>query len=186
LQSISDTDDRDVFDSVWPAPTDETVPGRSQAPLIVQNALNENTFSTASVSSMNIWVRWLMVAPASLLAWVVTLFVGIFFSAYVETLLCPPEDFISGYCDNEMVRTTVNLVFSVFAGLSAVAVILAAVVTAPANKTYVAWVSLVIGSAIAISMLGISKDCAVAIAGGTLAAAITMYFRKRETAYERR
>ncbi|TBW35053.1 hypothetical protein E0E54_13135 [Azotobacter chroococcum] len=92
--------------------------------------------------------------------------------------------FISGYCMNKAVQGRLDLLITVFAGLSAVAVIGAAVAMAPARKRAVAWCALAVGGAFA-ALLGFgSPEFHAAVSLGALAC-IGLSLRGRRRAVSR-
>lgn len=116
-------------------------------------------------------IRWLLVLPISLIAWVTMVVIGVFAHDYVQVSLCPPDDLISEFGNNDVVQIKAKWVLYFFAGLSAVAVVVAAALTAPANKVATAWTALGIGSLAAAVLGGMSPESLAALCGGTLAAA---------------
>jgi hypothetical protein len=128
---------------------------------------------------MNSSLRWLLVLPASLLAWAAVVLVGTFTHGYAETALCPPDDLVSGFCDNAKVRAKINLLLLAFVALSAIAVVAAAVATAPSRKVAVAWMSVAVGAFIAFLVAGFSTEWLSAVIAGTVAAAATTAYRRR-------
>lgn len=118
-------------------------------------------------------LRWCLVLPATLAAWYAVFIAGMLFHSQLEPLLCPPAEMVSGACGNLGVIRTLRAVIVLFAALSAVAVVLAATVTAPARKLLVAWGTFAIGSEIAILMaieVQSPLEGAAAVAAGLLTA----------------
>ncbi|TBW10957.1 hypothetical protein E0E50_09000 [Azotobacter chroococcum subsp. isscasi] len=133
---------------------------------------------------MPTWLRWLLTVPSACLAWVATAFTGMALHAHAERAWCPAEDFVSGYCMNQAVQGRLDLLITVFAGLSAVAVIGAAVAMAPARKRAVAWFALAAGGAFA-ALLGFgSPEFHAAVSLGALAC-IGLSLRGRRRAVSR-
>ena len=128
---------------------------------------------------MNSSLRWLLVLPASLLAWAAVLLVGTFTHGYAERALCPPDDLVSGFCDNATVRAKIDLLFLAFVALSAIAVVTTSVATAPSRKVAVAWMSVAVGSFIAFLVAGFSTEWLSAVIAGMLAAAATTAYHRR-------
>ncbi len=96
-------------------------------------------------------VRWIALVPVTALAWWLVLIVGMFVYGVVEQSLCPPDDWISETCANESVQTTLDYIVLAVSGLSAVGVVLSAVLIAPTNKRAVAWVAWVVVSGVAVA-----------------------------------
>jgi hypothetical protein len=135
---------------------------------------------------MSNFLRWLLVIPVSLLVWGVSLFVGTLIFGYFERALCPPEDLVSGYCDNTMVRAEIELLFSVVTAFTAIAVVAIAATMAPTKKVSVAWGALAIGSLVAYLLDGFGVQSLSAVVGGSLAAAATTaYYRKPNPSFKR-
>jgi len=122
---------------------------------------------------MNNWLRWSAIVPATIVAWFCVLVLGSFANGYLERALCPPEELVSGYCTNVEARVKLGLVIPFFAGLSAIAVVLTAIVVAPAAKSRVAWSAVAIGSVVALAIGGIAPESISAIVSGVVAAAVT-------------
>ena len=95
-------------------------------------------------------IRWLLVAPFAIAAWYVVFVVGVVTYTAVEEHLCPPDQFVSGACVNDRVMTILQVVVYAFIALSAVAVVIVAVSTAPAHRDIVAWGTFVFGAALAV------------------------------------
>ena len=128
---------------------------------------------------MRSWLRWLLTIPASILAWFVTAFVGMLFHGYAERAWCPPEEFISGYCMNKVAQARIDYLITIFAGLSAVAVIGAATAMAPARKLLVAWCAFGIGVLWAASVAFGSREFYSAVLLGALTClAFSVYLRR--------
>jgi hypothetical protein len=128
-------------------------------------------------------LRWTLVAPFAVAAWYATFFLVIVVHQAVEESACPAGQLESGSCQNERVQQLLEGVIVAFIALSAVAVVAAAAVTAPAHRVVTAWVMFGAGGlvaayfAIATSMYvaGIAAE----LAGLATAAAITRYSRAR-------
>lgn len=95
-------------------------------------------------------IRWLLVAPFAIAAWYIVFVVGVVTYTALEEHLCPADQFVSGACVNDRVMTILQVVVYAFIALSAVAVVSAAVVTAPAHRDIVAWGTLAFGAAMAV------------------------------------
>ena len=118
-------------------------------------------------------VRWILVLPAAIAAWYLVFFAGIFVHGIVEHALCPTPEFISETCVNDRVIRILHGVIVLFVALSAVAVMLAVVITAPSEKLLMTWVAFAVGSGVAIFMAVVAKspaEGAAAVAAGLLTA----------------
>ena len=124
---------------------------------------------------MNNWLRWSALVPATIFAWLGVLVIGTFVHGYLERAVCPPEDLISGYCTNAEAQAKLKLVIPFFAGLSAVAVILSAVLVAPAAKSRIAWAAVTIGGTVALTIEGIAPESISAIVFGVVTAAVVSW-----------
>ena len=92
--------------------------------------------------------------PASIASWYLVLAAGLFAHSYVEQNLCPAQDLISGFCDNRLIQTWLNLLIHACASLSALAVEVSAVSLAPNHKEWVAWATLMAGLSAAAYLAG--------------------------------
>ena len=95
-------------------------------------------------------LRWALTAPAAVAAWYAIFFIGILAHPAIERAICPAGEMISGACINENVQRILDGVIAVFVALSAVAVVSAAVATAPSHKAVVAWVVFCAGGLLAV------------------------------------
>lgn len=125
--------------------------------------------------------RWIFLIPLPVIAWLAVLFIGMLTHGYAERALCPPDDIVSGYCNDEGVQSKISWLIPAFSGLSAFAVVLTAFAVAPTDRVVAAWLALLIGSLLAAYMLGLSLAFFAALAGGLLpATALTMYQRGKK------
>jgi hypothetical protein len=97
-------------------------------------------------------VRWALVLPAALAAWYAVFLAGLIVHGWVERTFCRPEEMVSGVCGSLRMLRILHGVVVLFVALSAVAVELAAVLTAPEQKLKIAWITFAVGSALAIFM----------------------------------
>jgi len=115
------------------------------------------------------WLRWLLVLPCAYLAWFATALLGMQVHARAEFVWCPAPDWVSDFCTNPQVQARLDLLIALFAGLSAVAVILAATAMAPARKVTVAWCALGMGGVLAALLDFGSPPFYAAVSAGSLA-----------------
>ncbi|WP_255991975.1 hypothetical protein [Chitinolyticbacter albus] len=107
-------------------------------------------------------------------AWYLVIFLGLVTHSYVERSLCPPDDLVSGICTNDNIVELLHRLILAFAGLSAIAVVLSAVLVAPSYRILVAWVSFLTGFAVAVHVAwGFPEFYAAAISGFLTSIAIT-------------
>jgi len=99
-------------------------------------------------ANMNI-LRWILAVPSGFAAWFLVLYIW-GFSTSVAMSLCPENQIISGRCVADWWNVVVRTIRFVFAGLSAISVVLVTTVFAPKYKARVAALSFVIGAAFAI------------------------------------
>ena len=101
--------------------------------------------------------------------------------SYVEKIMCPPHDMISGLCINDTVTFWLNGLTHVAVGLSALVVEFTAAIVAPNHKENMTWVTLVIGLLIAgymaLMMKAWSLLTVVAISGIAGALFIVRFLR---------
>ena len=97
-------------------------------------------------------LRWIAVVPAAIGAWFAVLFTGAFVRDWAEAALCPPDEFRFGICYDSGWYATEKMLVAFFAGVSAVAVVLAAAGVAPSHRRVIAWTAFVVGTSIAIAM----------------------------------
>jgi len=126
-------------------------------------------------------VRWLLVVPLAIAVWYVVFFAGIVTHENVEARLCPPQDWVSGSCVNAGVDTVLTILIHVFIGLSAIAVEVVAVATAPSHRHIVAWATFGLGTLCAVWM-GVEtrsySEMATALLAGLLAAVMSVRFTR--------
>jgi hypothetical protein len=121
-------------------------------------------------------LRWLLIVPAAVAVWYLVL-VGMFTYAFVDSSLCPPTDLVSGHCVNFTIRRLLDLTMHVFAGASACAVMVVAVLVAPGHKKPVAWITLAGGLVVAALLAASTRHWplfAAAAMGGFVALAIIL------------
>ena len=95
-------------------------------------------------------LRWLFVGPATLATWFGVFLIGLVAYQATEHAVCPEGQMVSGICVNPRVQSTLEVVIYIFAGISAIAVELAAAALAPSHKVVVSWVTFIAGSWAAI------------------------------------
>jgi len=126
----------------------------------------------ATVRVVMVYMRWLCLVPAALLAWYAALVIGLLAHSGLDRL-CPPALMVSGWCTAGWYRSASDAVICFGAALSAVLVLLAAAWVAPSSKTQVIWVTLATGSSVAV-WLGWSasawRELTCALAAGLLTA----------------
>ncbi|MGE4449728.1 MAG: hypothetical protein AB7E15_15650 [Azospira sp.] len=119
------------------------------------------------------WLRWFLIVPVVVVAWVCVVFVGMISYEYLDWALCPKGGFVDDCgcgCNNPGFSgrsVIVDLILPFFAGLSAIVVVLSAVAVAPSRKRYVALSVTAVG--IPLSLIlgdGVSAYSVAAIAGG--------------------
>ena len=125
--------------------------------------------------------RWLLVVPAAVFAWYLVFVVGLFTHGFVEDLLCPAGQMVSGMCTNRSVQLTLRILVYIFVALSAIAVECTAVGIAPSHRATTAWIAFVAGSGVAAA-LGVAGaaygEAVVAITSGLVTVmTITRYQR---------
>ncbi|SEQ31278.1 hypothetical protein SAMN04244573_01366 [Azotobacter beijerinckii] len=114
------------------------------------------------------WLRWLLVLPCAYLAWIATALLGMMVHARAELAWCPAPDWVSDFCTNQQVQARLDLLIVLFAGLSAVAVIVAASAMAPARKVTVAWCALGTGAVLSALLDFGSPPFYAAVSAGSL------------------
>ena len=128
-------------------------------------------------------LRWVLLIPAAVVAWYAVFVIGLFTHGWVEQLICPPQDFMSGSCFNAGVQKWLDALMHCFVALAAVAVELAAVLVAPQRREAVLWVALALGLAAAAAMAALASAWtffAAALIGGVAGAVlIVRVLRKR-------
>jgi hypothetical protein len=125
-------------------------------------------------------VRWCLVAPVAVAAWATIAVVAMWTLDWLEPALCPSGDWNSGFCNNAWVMRAMDVVEHAFIGLSAVVVIVSAVVAAPAHKRSVAWLAFAVGAFAAMALLAMLDFGVVshAIAALACGAATTWAIRR--------
>jgi hypothetical protein len=97
------------------------------------------------------------------------LFAGALVRDWAEVALCPPDAFRYGICYDAGWHASEAILITSFASLSAIAVVLAAVLVTPSHRCVVAWATFAIGACAAIAMgflLGDWVTAASAVAAG--------------------
>jgi len=134
-------------------------------------------------------LRWAMVVPASVCAWLAVLLAGMTIHEAIERAFC--DRWISGLCMATWANTLLLGCICLFGGVSAVAVELAAWHTAPRAKGRVVWLVFCAGSVIALAMNGFHLEWAalaftgVPVAAGLAAALFLTGAWKRRVPTER-
>jgi hypothetical protein len=103
----------------------------------------------AALGIMMKFLRWAMVAPASVLAWYVALVVG-FMAASTLDYFCPADQMESGLCMAWWHVYAMDTLVVAFAAIAAFLVVLCATLVAPSHKLQVAWAAFGFGCAFAI------------------------------------
>lgn len=125
-------------------------------------------------------VRWLLVVPASIAAWYAIFIVGLLIHGLVESAQCPAGEMVSGMCTDAHVQKVLEGLIVVFVGLSGLAVVAAAVATAPSHRAATAWFAFCVGSVVAAYFAAATKMY-VSGAAAVLLAFITAFVIARRT-----
>jgi len=118
-------------------------------------------------------LRWILVWPAAIAAWIAVFFLGVYTHGWIERTFCPPLEFVSGMCANPRMMQALKATEVLFIALSAVAVELAAAITAPEKKLTVTWLTFAAGTVFAVDMaVGVRSpgEGAAAVGAGLLTA----------------
>ena len=135
---------------------------------------------------MTALVRWVLAPIGGLVAWHATLFLGLVAVGVLDSM-CPPDKIVSGMCQADWYEPAFDALVAVFAGISAVVVVLVPALIAPTHRLRMAWVAYGVGAAFAIcSALGGSSlypPAAAALLCGAAAVALAhrLWRRKKET-----
>jgi hypothetical protein len=128
-------------------------------------------------------IRWILVVPAAVVAWYAVFALGLFSHSYVEGNMCPPEDLVSGFCDNDTVQGWLRVIMHLFVGISAFAVVMTTAAVAPDHKERVAWATLaagiVVAACFAVSAAAWSLFAVAAVGGAAAALSIVRFVRTR-------
>ncbi len=122
-------------------------------------------------------IRWILILPAAIAAWYVSLFLGIALYKGVEAL-CPPGQMESGHCFAPWFLTASKALVAFGAALAATLVMVTCTWIAPAYKRQVAIATFVIGTAVAIIMAWNHEFAAMASAIVAGAIALTILLRR--------
>jgi hypothetical protein len=126
--------------------------------------------STRSLGVMDNKLRWLALGPGVVAAWFLALFTAMFVRS-TGAYLCPPELFVSGFCDVPWWSTWERASGAFGAGLAAVLVVVTATLIAPSNKRRVAWLSFAFGAVVAVAIgFAFLVELAAALVAGAIAA----------------
>ncbi|CAN0462917.1 unnamed protein product, partial [Phaeothamnion confervicola] len=79
-------------------------------------------------------IRWLWIPPCAILAWYAMLAVGAGLSM-LASLFCPADALVAGICTASWFRIVEQVIVVSCAGLTALAIVVVAAVTAPAHRT---------------------------------------------------
>jgi uncharacterized membrane protein YraQ (UPF0718 family) len=127
-------------------------------------------------------LRWALLIPAVVAAWYAVLISGLWLHFYIEQHACPPQDLVSGFCDNEQIQAWLRSLRYVAVGVSAAAVETVAVLVSPSHKARMAWITLAAGLLVAAyfaTAAGWSLFLAAAVGGGLSALVIVRTLRRR-------
>lgn len=103
-----------------------------------------------------IWIRWFVTPIAAIAAWLVVFFLGLQFDQIVGDVWCGHEAIRTYRCTLPEWLRQLNV--GLFAGLAAIAVMVAAVFTAPRRTPLVVWTVYCLGSAAALYLSGFGRD----------------------------
>ncbi len=95
-------------------------------------------------------LRWLFLIPLVIAVWYLVFIEGMFTYQSIERHLCPKQDLVSGFCHNNFIIKILEVIKYIFVGLSAVLVLFTSALVAPSFKNYVATITFLLGSLIAI------------------------------------
>src|SRR5262249_47621839 len=101
---------------------------------------------------MGRFIRWLLILPATVVAWYVAYTVGIGLLLGVSAL-CRPEQVNSGMCGAPWFPVATQILIAFGAGLAALLIMLVCAALAPTHKRYVAMATFA-GGAIAAVIMG--------------------------------
>lgn len=126
--------------------------------------------------------RWILVVPAAIAAWYAVFVLGLSSYFFVDSHLCPPEDVVSGHCNNASTRALLHVTTHAFVAASTFAVMISTVLVAPRHKKSIAWLSFVVGTLVAAYIAGTTRAWtlfAAAFASGLAALAIILHLLQR-------
>ncbi len=132
-------------------------------------------------------IRWALIPIASIVAWYLALVLGIVLLSIAEWF-CPADELISGACVAPWFRAVESGIFGTSTALSAVFVVAAAFLAAPAAKVLIAWIAFSIGSIVAfVFAMGASAWglFASAVTAGLFTAVVLSRFQARTAARTR-
>lgn len=120
-------------------------------------------------------IRWILILPAAIAAWYVSLFLGLALYQGLEAL-CPPDQMESGQCFAPWFLTASKVLIALGAALAATLVMVTCTWIAPAYKRQVAIATFVVGTAVAIILAWNLEFAAMAsaIVAGAIALAILL------------
>ncbi|HEY4374411.1 MAG TPA: hypothetical protein VGN52_20990 [Burkholderiales bacterium] len=101
-------------------------------------------------------LRWLMLAPAAISAWMATVVLGMLLMEPLERLACTEAFAFAGACGDHVRKQA--LITYLFVGLSALAVETGVVLVAPAGRRACLWLAFLIGCATAYYAIAWSID----------------------------
>jgi hypothetical protein len=119
------------------------------------------------------YLRWVLVIPASLGGYFISMFLGV--STHIAfTKLCRIQDVVSKMCAATYMEKVENISLIVFPSLAAILVVLLPSLIAPAHKLVVACIAYVLGAIVAI-YLGISIGTYPILLATIISGAIMLY-----------
>ena len=131
-------------------------------------------------------VRWILVVPSAVVAWVFAFFVGLVLFVCFDAPCRNSDAALPRFCGAPWFEVLKIGVAFFGIGLSATLVVVVSAVVAPSHRTAVAWAAVVVGAIVAIKMGSggeASVEAVVAIACGVLAAfAMSWVYRKSGSA----
>ena len=113
-------------------------------------------------------LRWLAVVPAVYVSWHFCLVIGMILLAMAESF-CPEDQKVSDLCVAAWFERVETIIFVFSAGLAAILIVASATVVAPAYRIWVACITFISGSLVAVYLGWITggwKELIAAVIGG--------------------
>jgi hypothetical protein len=115
-------------------------------------------------------LRWVLIIPAAIAAWLAAFYIGIGLYEIVESL-CPAKYNLYGHCDAPWFPTAAKALIAFGAALAAILIMITCTLLAPSHKRQVAIATFCVGTLAAIAMgwnIEVAPTVSAIVAGGAM------------------
>ena len=126
-------------------------------------------------------LRWLVIVPAAYVSWHFCLVLGMVLLATAESF-CPQDQKVSDLCVAAWFEWVEAIIFIFSAGLAAILIVASAAMIAPAYRVWVAWITFISGSLVAVYLgwiTGGMKELIAAVIGGFVTLLMVIRWERR-------